>query len=85
MTGFVTSPTPGFTGILNPLSRITIQSLGDIGYAVNAADADSYVIPGFGISSIRGQLNTGPPASEWEELVTPRMLASPVGNVMVIR
>src|SRR6185503_13111635 len=46
MTGFIdNSP--------NPLSQMTVGSMADLGYTVNAADFDSYTIPG-------GLLRTGP-------------------------
>lgn len=41
MTGFVTEG-------LNPLSRITIASLEDLGYVVNLNAADAYSLPAFG-------------------------------------
>ncbi len=40
MTGFVSS-----AGVSNPLSRMTIGSLADIGYVVNMAPFDSYTVP----------------------------------------
>jgi hypothetical protein len=36
------------TGIPNPLSRLTIASLGDLGYSVNFAAAEPYQLPGGG-------------------------------------
>ena len=41
MTGFVSAP-----GTPNPLSRMSIGSLGDIGYTVNLSVADAYTVPG---------------------------------------
>ena len=38
MTGFVGEPP-------NPLSRLTIGSLADLGYAVDLGEADSFVVP----------------------------------------
>ena len=84
MTGFVTRPTPGFTGILNPLSTITIQSLADLGYAVNTSAADPYSIPGFALSGIRAQLNVDNSA-EWEQIVRPKMELSRLGKVTEIK
>ena len=40
MTGFVSA-----VGVANPLSRISIGSLGDIGYSVNLSVADAYTVP----------------------------------------
>jgi hypothetical protein len=37
MTGFVDAG-------VNPLSRVTVASMGDLGYAVNLADADPYTL-----------------------------------------
>lgn len=52
MTGFVSA-----AGIANPLSRITIASLADIGYQVNVAVADNYTVPSgasaFALTQIR--------------------------------
>ena len=84
MTGFVTRPTPGFTGILNPLSTITVQSLADIGYIVNPAAADPYAIPGFALSGIRAQMNVDN-SSEWEQLVRPQMELTRLGTIVAIR
>jgi hypothetical protein len=58
MTGFIdASP--------NPLSVMTIGSVGDVGYTVNSADSDSYSIPG-------GSLRAGSPSlithrTGWEQ------------------
>ncbi|MDO8501069.1 MAG: leishmanolysin-related zinc metalloendopeptidase [Gemmatimonadaceae bacterium] len=84
MTGFVTSPTPGFTGILNPLSTITIQSLADIGYNVNPAAADPYFIPGLSAARALGQLNVDTSGS-WEQVIQPRMQVTPRGQISIIR
>ena len=52
MTGFIdASP--------NPLSRMTIMSMADLGYAVNTADEDSYAIPG-GLLRASGSTGAGP-------------------------
>ena len=37
--------TPRSGGATHPLSAITIQSLADIGYRVDAAQADAYTVP----------------------------------------
>ena len=84
MTGFVSRPTPGFTGILNPLSTITIQSLADIGYIVNPSGADVYTIPGFGLSGIRAQMNVDN-SPEWEQVLRPQMELSRLGTISAIR
>jgi len=71
MTGFVTSPSPNITGILNPLSLISIQSLADVGYQVNSADADPFVVPG--TSALKAALGVAPPQSTvpWETVIAP--------------
>lgn len=84
MTGFVTHPSPGFTGILNPFSAITIQSIGDLGYQVNAAAADPFVIPGLSVLDTRAQLNVST-AESWEQVVRPVLQVAPAGSVQVIR
>ncbi len=51
MTGFI-------NGGINPLSRVTVGALEDMGYTVNYAAADEYVLPGFGATGpIPGGLN----------------------------
>jgi hypothetical protein len=47
MTGFI-------SGSSNPLSRITIGSLMDIGYQVNFGAADAYLLPGASLRGVRG-------------------------------
>ena len=34
------------SGVTNPVSKITISSLKDLGYIVNVGAADTYVLPG---------------------------------------
>lgn len=59
MTGFI-------SGSNNPLSRITIGSLMDIGYQVNFGAADAYLLPGASLRGLRGT-----PALELLELPMP--------------
>jgi Leishmanolysin len=56
MTGFINT---GF----NPLSRVTIASIGDLGYQVNLASADPYALPGTRAAVEAFELN--------ENLITP--------------
>lgn len=56
MTGFINT---GF----NPLSRVTIASIGDLGYQVNLAAADPYALPGARAAMEAFELN--------EKLLTP--------------
>jgi hypothetical protein len=48
MTGFI-------GGVSNPLSRITIGALMDIGYQVNFGAADAYLLPGASLRAAGGQ------------------------------
>ncbi|WP_169730702.1 leishmanolysin-related zinc metalloendopeptidase [Calidithermus chliarophilus] len=47
MTGYLDA------GVINPLSRVTIGSLQDLGYTVNYAAADPYDLPGLKASSAK--------------------------------
>lgn len=78
MTGFVN------LGGLNPYSTISIQSLGDLGYVVNPAAADSYVIPGFSASQTRSSVLIGGGVEDWETVVKPRMSISRSGKLTLI-
>jgi hypothetical protein len=72
MTGFVSA-----AGTPNPLSRITIGSLTDIGYTVTLAVADSYTVPALFAASAQllGAATGHPPL----ELIEP--LRAPIGAV----
>jgi hypothetical protein len=43
MTGFISAP-----GTANPLSAISLQSMADMGYTVDVAEADAYTLPSMG-------------------------------------
>lgn len=60
MTGFINS------GVVNPLSRMSIASLGDLGYTVNTGAADAYSLPTTLNQKSENALEGG------ETLVTPR-------------
>ena len=75
MTGFVEAP-----GTPTPLSNMTLQSLADEGYVVNAAAADPYSVPAAAISSLRANVTSGD-ASEWESAVRPAFEVSRSGVV----
>jgi hypothetical protein len=86
MTGFITTPTPGQTGVLNPFSTISIQSLADLGYQVNPSAADPYVVPNQSASrflGIQAQVERAP----WEKVVLPTLQISGgrVGKIPVPR
>jgi hypothetical protein len=81
MTGFVNTRNSVPTGILNPLSVMTIQSLGDLGYVVNAKAADPYTIPGTSAARIFGQLNVDNATPQWETMQRPRFQISRSGKI----
>ena len=43
---FKTEVMTGFVDDVNPLSAVTVESLGDLGYIVNTTLADPYSLPG---------------------------------------
>lgn len=61
MTGYLNS------GVVNPLSRVSVGTLQDMGYAVNYAAANAYTVPATTALTLR-QLDLG----GREEIVTPR-------------
>ena len=85
MTGFVCDPTripPQCTQpVPNPFSLISVQSLADVGYQVNPADADPYVVPG--TSALRAAIGVAPSQSEvvWETVLSPTAAVDKRGNV----
>jgi hypothetical protein len=46
MTGFLNG------GVPNPLSRMTLASMQDLGYSIDLSKADSYTIPAAGTASV---------------------------------
>lgn len=79
MTGFAEAPT-----IPTPFSKMSIQSLADLGYGVNAAAADPFTIP---FPSAASRLDDGadsPPAT-WEQVVKPIYEISATGRVTPAR
>lgn len=72
MTGFL-SP----AGIANPLSRITIGSLGDIGYVVNLLSADSYTVP----STLAASLSTIREAQGLGEFQLNETVLQPIASI----
>jgi hypothetical protein len=81
MTGFVNTRNSVPTGLLNPFSLISLQSLADLGYVVNSKAADPYTIPNPAAGSILGQLNVGPAAEQWERLERPRLRINRSGKI----
>ncbi len=80
---FVTELMTGFLGSFNPLSSMSIQSLGDVGYSTNQNAADPYTVPGQSASSILGEF--AEPAQVWEETKLPVFTISPTGRVTPIK
>ena len=84
MTGFVNTGGSGASGPINPLSVMTIQSLADIGYAVNNKAADPYTVPPKTSATVQGQMNIGTPGSAWERVDRPRFKILRSGRVTPI-
>ena len=74
MTGFVNAAP-------NPYSTMSIQSLGDLGYAVNPAAADAYGIPGQSAAQTRSNILADILSPAWETVARPRMLISRTGQL----
>jgi hypothetical protein len=73
MTGFIEN-----VNVAMPLSVITIQSFGDLGYTVNPAVADTYKIPGTAIRLADDDSYTQP---IWETTRRPSLQISSDGSV----
>jgi hypothetical protein len=83
MTGFVNTRASVPSGLLNPFSVISVQSLGDIGYVVNPKAADPYVVPG--TSAFRGAAAVSTePATPWEKVMAPKMYVSRTGKISLV-
>src|SRR5690606_25826551 len=63
----------------NPMSRMTIASLRDLGYAVDVSAAEDYALPGTSGASPR--LEAGQGVELVDELVTPRFVVDRDGTV----
>ena len=50
---FETEVMTGFIDTVNPLSAVTVESLGDLGYIVNTTLADPYSLPGTAAAAAR--------------------------------
>ena len=81
MTGFVNTRSSVPTGLLNPFSMMSLQSLGDLGYAVNPKAADPYTVPNPAAGSVLGQLNVSSSAPQWERVERPRFKVTRSGRV----
>jgi hypothetical protein len=70
MTGFINAGS-------NPLSKITIGSLADIGYEVNMDSYDEYA---FGAAALRAPGPSLEFAEEWETIIRPQWILDPTGQ-----
>lgn len=84
MTGYVNDAASSSSTPLNPLSVMTIESLGDLGYSVNPKAADQYTIPGVAGSRVLGQLNVAPQRVEWEKVMRPKFRMTRSGRITPI-
>lgn len=79
MTGFINASP-------NPLSIMTIGSLADIGYTVNNADFDTYMIPGGLIQALRSNNPSLPDHAGWEQpFQTKDLLLLEGGRIRAVR
>ena len=85
MTGFVNTRQSVPTGILNPLSSMSISSLGDVGYTVNAKAADPYTIPGHSAASILAQLSVSEGQPAWEQVHEPKFTITHAGKISIAK
>ena len=76
---FQTELMTGFVGAVNPLSVMSIQSLGDIGYATNQNSADSYGVPAATSSSLLQSVVEE--RETWEITEKPRFMMTQTGRV----
>ena len=85
MTGFVNTRQSVPTGILNPLSSMSIASLGDVGYTVNQKAADPYTIPGHSASSILRSLSVSEAQPAWEQVHEPKFMITRSGKISIAK
>jgi hypothetical protein len=74
MTGWI-------LGAGNPLSILTVRSMGDLGYTVNPGAADAYALP----APSPARVSEPGPATPWERLLKPRGEVTPEGVRVPIR
>lgn len=72
MTGYLDS------GVLNPLSAMSIMSLADLGFAVSTATADPYTLPA---GALRASESAVPPMAFRETLVSPSFIVDDAGHL----
>jgi hypothetical protein len=74
MSGFISEAA-------NPLSRLTVASLQDLGYRVNAAAAELYSLPNLQAIAERGLMLTAPPHAHALPILAPKVLPPESLNV----
>ena len=84
MTGFIQRPSQVLTRPINPLSVMTIQSIGDIGYQVNPKAADDYTIPGTSAARTSAQVNVDNTPQIWETVVRPKYQITRSGRISLV-
>ncbi|MCC7420972.1 MAG: hypothetical protein IT428_11885 [Planctomycetaceae bacterium] len=57
--------TPYISGATNPISRVTVGSLADLGYTVNTSAADAYVAPASVVAGVKTSGSSGTPSIAW--------------------
>lgn len=79
MTGWENSPIVNGTALPAPISRMTVGSLADIGYAINLDAADAWRVPGTALRAAGGRTVA---RTTWEgPLKKPRKRISPTGTL----
>ncbi len=82
---FQTELMTGYAGAVNPLSRMTIQSLADLGYTVSLQGADAYSVPA-PVTAFRDLIADDPtPALALPDPMTPRYSIDPSGLLKRLR
>jgi hypothetical protein len=72
-------------GVSNPLSIVTVQSLGDLGYAVTNGGADGYALPAPGPAGAAAREGGAGVVLLNDVLPTPLLRIRPDGRVEVVR
>lgn len=84
MTGFIEGVIGGVR-VPNQYSTITIQSLADVGYLVNPAAADPYIVPLPALRSLRESRLGTDGAQTWEVLIQPHLEVTSTGTIRTLR
>lgn len=78
MTGFVSG-----ANIPNPFSNMSVQSLGDLGYSVNANASDAYTVPSPTLRALF-QLDGSSDPSPWERVRLPIATVTRSGTIQLL-